>query len=72
MNLIKEVKNRVDIVKVAKYYGIQLNRAGKCKCPFHLENTASFSISQSKQIWHCFGCDKGRRLYFFSIRTIKY
>lgn len=59
MDLIKEVKQRADIVKVAEYYGLKLDRAYKCVCPFHKEKTASFSISQSKQIFKCFGCGAG-------------
>ena len=59
MSLIREVKERVDIVKVAEYYGLKLNRAYKCVCPFHKEKTASLSISPSKQTWKCFGCGKG-------------
>ena len=59
MNLIREVKERADIVRVAQLYGMQLNRAYKCICPFHKEKTASLSISPQKQIWHCFGCGKG-------------
>lgn len=52
MNKIQEVKQRVDIVRVAQYFGINK----KQHCPFHREKTASFSISQSKQIFKCFGC----------------
>ena len=59
MSLIREVKERADIVKVAELYGMKLNRAYKCVCPFHKENTASLSISPQKQIWKCFGCGKG-------------
>ena len=59
MSLIREVKERVDIVKVAELYGLKLNRAYKCVCPFHKEKTASLSISPQKQIWKCFGCGKG-------------
>lgn len=55
---IKEVKNRADIVKVAKYFGLNINRANKCICPFHKEDHASFSISPNKQIYTCFGCGK--------------
>ncbi len=55
MNKIQEVKQRADIVKVAGYFGIK----NKQYCPFHREKTASFSISQSKQIFHCFGCGVG-------------
>ena len=59
MNLIREVKERSDIVKVAEYYGLKLDRSYKCICPFHRENTPSLSVSPSKQIWKCFGCGKG-------------
>lgn len=59
MNLIREVKERADIVKIAELYGLKLNRAYKCLCPFHKEKTPSFSISPQKQIFHCFGCGKG-------------
>ena len=55
MNKIQEVKQRVDIIKVAQYLGIKKKQC----CPFHNEKTASFSISQSKQIFHCFGCGVG-------------
>ena len=53
MNKIQEVKQRADIVKVAEYFGIKKKQC----CPFHKERTPSFSISQSKQIFKCFGCD---------------
>lgn len=56
MDKIKEVKERVDIIDVAKYFGINLNRANKAKCLWHEEKTPSLSFSQSKQIFHCFGC----------------
>ena len=52
MNKIQEVKKRADIVRVAEYFGIKKKQC----CPFHKEKTASFSISQSKQIFKCFGC----------------
>ena len=56
MNEIQEIKKRVDIINVAKYFGLDLNRANKCKCVFHKEKTASLSFSPSKQIFKCFGC----------------
>lgn len=59
MNKIQEVKERVDIIKVAQYLGINLNRANKCKCLWHKEKTASLSFSQSKQVFKCFGCGEG-------------
>lgn len=59
MDFIKQVKERVDIVRVAEYYGIRLNRNGFCNCPFHNEKTPSMSVSKAKQIFYCFGCHKG-------------
>ena len=49
-NKIKMVKDKADIIKVAQYLGLNLNRANKCNCVFHKEKTASMSFSQSKQI----------------------
>lgn len=58
-SLIKEVKSRVDIIDVAKKYGIQVNRANKALCCFHDEKTPSLSFHQGKQIFKCFSCGKG-------------
>ena len=55
MNKIQEVKKRADIVKVAEYFGIKKKQC----CPFHKEKTPSFYISQSKQIFKCFGWGEG-------------
>lgn len=56
----EEVKNSVNIKDVASYYGLKFNRNNKCLCPFHTEYTPSFSISESKQLFNCFGCgEKG-------------
>lgn len=55
MNKIQEVKDRADIIKVAEYFGLKKKQC----CPFHKEKTPSFSISQSKQIFKCFGCGEG-------------
>lgn len=59
MNKFSIVKQTVNIVDVARRYGIAVNRAGKASCPFHTEKTASFSINKNKQIFKCFGCGVG-------------
>lgn len=56
MNKIQEVKARIDIIKVAQYLGIPLQRGNKCCCIWHNEKSASLFFSQSKQIFKCFGC----------------
>lgn len=58
---IDELLSRSDIVDVVGNY-VQLNKKGTNYwglCPFHNEKTPSFSVSQEKQIYKCFGCGKG-------------
>jgi DNA primase len=55
---IQELLHRVDIVDVVDRY-VRLKRAGAnyvACCPFHSEKTPSFTVSQTKQFYHCFGC----------------
>lgn len=51
-----QIKQQVSIQDACRTYGIQLNRYGKAKCPFHSEKEASFSVKG--QIFNCFGCGK--------------
>jgi len=55
---IDDLLNRVDIVEVIDTR-VPLKKKGKeywACCPFHGEKSASFSVSQNKQFYHCFGC----------------
>lgn len=55
---IDELLGRVDIVEVIDAR-VPLRKAGrefKACCPFHNEKTPSFTVSSSKQFYHCFGC----------------
>jgi len=57
-SFIDEVLNRTDIVEVIDTR-VPLKKAGreyKACCPFHTEKTPSFTVSQVKQFYHCFGC----------------
>ncbi len=59
-NFIDDLLNRVDIVEVIDSR-VPLKKKGReywACCPFHGEKTASFSVSSSKQFYHCFGCQK--------------
>ena len=57
---IQELLARVDIVELVGRY-VQLKKGGANfmgLCPFHGEKSPSFSVSPSKQFFHCFGCGK--------------
>ncbi len=64
---IEEVRERNDIVDVIGSY-LKLTRRGSNYfglCPFHGEKTASFSVSQNKQMFYCFGCGAGGNVFTF-------
>ena len=57
-SFVQELLSRVDIVDVIEAY-LPLKRAGTnlvACCPFHSEKTPSFTVSPTKQFYHCFGC----------------
>ncbi len=61
-SLVEEIKARNDIVAVVEQHVHLEKKSGQNffgLCPFHSENTSSFSVSPSKQIYYCFGCNKG-------------
>jgi DNA primase len=64
---IEEIRESIDIVDVISPY-VQLRKRGKNfigLCPFHSEKTPSFTVSDEKQIFHCFGCHTGGNVFKF-------
>jgi DNA primase len=67
VDLISQIRERVDIAEVIGQH-VSLNKAGqnlKGLCPFHQEKTPSFSVSPSRQIFHCFGCGSSGDVFTF-------
>ncbi len=65
---IEEIRNKADVVSTISDY-VKLKKRGKNflgLCPFHSEKDASFTVSQEKQLWHCFGCNEGGNVFPFN------
>lgn len=65
--VIDSVRDGVNIADVVGQY-VQLKKSGKNLfglCPFHEERTASFSVNEDKQIFHCFSCGRGGNVFRF-------
>ena len=61
-SFIEEVTARNDIVDVVSSYVNLTKTSGNNKfglCPFHSEDTPSFCVNRAKQMYYCFGCNKG-------------
>jgi DNA primase len=64
---IIEIRDRASIIEVISDY-VTLKKAGRNSmglCPFHAEKTPSFTVSEEKGIFHCFGCGAGGSVFHF-------
>lgn len=70
-SFLEELRTRVSIVNVVGQ-SVKLKRKGNeywgC-CPFHHEKTASFSVSDQKEYYHCFGCGAHGNVIDFVMKT---
>ena len=60
---VERIKAEVSLVRLVESSGVKLSRKGKDEltgcCPFHVDDTPSLSVSVSKNLFRCFGCDAG-------------
>ncbi|HCV3008942.1 TPA: DNA primase [Staphylococcus aureus] len=67
-SIINEIKDKTNILDLVSEY-VKLEKRGRNYiglCPFHDEKTPSFTVSEDKQICHCFGCKKGGNVFQFT------
>ncbi|PRO65116.1 DNA primase [Alkalicoccus urumqiensis] len=67
---VDQIRRSVDIVDVISEY-VNLKKQGRNfsgLCPFHGEKTPSFSVSQEKQVFYCFGCTEGGNVFSFLMK----
>ena len=53
------INQAVTMRDVCQMYGLQVDRGGFTRCPFHNEKTGSMKVYNGSKGWHCFGCHKG-------------
>ena len=73
-NILDEVRNSVNIVSVVSEY-VPLRKRGRIHvacCPFHNEKTASFSVNEERQFFHCFGCGLGGDVFRFLMQIERF
>ncbi len=64
---IDDLRRQADIVRIIQDY-VTLKKAGAnwvARCPFHKETKPSFSVNPAKEIFYCFGCQKGGSVFNF-------
>ena len=64
---IDDLRRQADIVRIIQDY-VSLKKTGAnwvARCPFHKETKPSFSVNPAKEIFYCFGCQKGGSVFNF-------
>jgi DNA primase len=67
---LETIRDRVGIVEVVSGY-VALKKSGRGYlglCPFHAEKTPSFTVSEERGLFHCFGCGAGGTVFTFVMR----
>ena len=69
---IQSIQSQVNILDIVGQF-VQLRKQGKSlfgRCPFHDERTPSFTVTEEKQLFHCFSCGRGE-MFLTSCRNWK-
>lgn len=64
---IQSIQSQVNILDIVGQF-VQLRKQGKSlfgRCPFHDERTPSFTVTEEKQLFHCFSCGRGGNVFNF-------
>jgi DNA primase len=68
---LQAIRDRISIVEVISAH-VSLKRAGRNHlglCPFHSEKTPSFTVSDERGLFHCFGCGESGTVFTFLMKT---
>jgi DNA primase len=68
---LQAIRDRVSLVEVVSAY-VSLKRAGRNHlglCPFHSEKTPSFTVSEERGLYHCFGCGESGTVFTFLMKV---
>ena len=64
---VQSIQSQVNILDIVGQF-VQLRKQGKSlfgRCPFHDERTPSFTVTEEKQLFHCFSCGRGGNVFNF-------
>lgn len=68
MDYSHDIKSRITMRDVCDLYGIEVNRSGFARCPFHGEKTASMKVYPGNKGFHCYGCGTGGSVIDFTMQ----
>lgn len=54
MNIFARVKKSVTVLQAAEHYGVEIQKNGMCRCPFHDDRHPSMKLNED--YFYCFGC----------------
>lgn len=71
MDFAYEIKQAVPMRRLLEYYGIEVNRMNKARCPFHGDHTPSMQVYSGDRGYWCFVCNEGGDVIDFTRKYFK-